>query len=481
MKFIFFDLAFLALFILFVVVFLYKRRQKLAREGPLFIYRTRFGLKLIEKVSRHKKFLKIFGMASIVFGYLLMLSAFILLFFSLALLYSSTQVPSAPPLAPVIPYFTSIFKIDFMPPFYFTYWIIIILLIAISHEFAHGIIARGAGLKIKSTGFGFLGPFIAAFVEPDEKAMEKKSIKTQLAILSAGSFANFILALVFVAILQLYFLAFYTFGGFIGYMHAIDKINISSIESITIENSGENLTLSFDAFSRLNLSELENKSIKIKVKNQNGKNQSGYQSYQLDSWLWQEQKKQDFLKKGFIFAYFDSPARNANLTGPILEIDGKPIKSSKDIEKILLSKKPNQTILIKTENKSYELILASHPSNSSRAFLGIAFFKQGSLIRALSFIYPRFNPSISSKPKFGNQHSIINFFKDLILWLIIIGLSVALFNMLPFSIFDGGKVCYLTALAIFKKKTTARKVYAVFGIIILLLLLLMFGVWLFKI
>jgi membrane-associated protease RseP (regulator of RpoE activity) len=48
-------------------------------------------------------------------------------------------------------------------------------------------------VKITSSGFAFLGPLLGAFVEPDEKSLQKKSNKAQLSVFSAGPFANIIL------------------------------------------------------------------------------------------------------------------------------------------------------------------------------------------------------------------------------------------------------------------------------------------------
>ncbi|MEM4318345.1 MAG: site-2 protease family protein [Candidatus Pacearchaeota archaeon] len=472
MKFILIDLILLTLFLLFIVIFLYKKREKLDREGIIYIYRTKWGLKLIEKVSKHKKILNFLSYFSIIFGYMAIMASFILLLLSLKMMYSAISVPSAPPIAPVVPYFTSIFKIDFMPPLYFTYWIIIILIIAISHEFAHGVFAMSSGIKIKSTGFGFLGPFIAAFVEPDEKTMQRKKIKNQLAILSAGSFANFIVTLLFVVILQLFFLAFYIPNGFIGYMMAIDQINLSSVKSIVIGNQ----SFSFSSLEELhdflipykNKAENETKNETIKIKTEN-------MTYFLDQQLLAQQEK--LIKNNVLIAYIDSPAYRENLTGPILEIDGKKIKNEKDIEAILLQKKPNESIEIKTENKTYTIILAQHPKNSSRGFLGISFFKQSAITKIFFFTYPKLNPYLEYKPK----NKAFDFVKDLLYWLVIIGISVALFNMLPFSFLDGGKTIYLTFLLIFKNKNAARKGYAFFSFIVILILIAMFVLWFIKV
>ena len=74
----------------------------------------------------------------------------------------------------------------------------ILAIVAIIHEFAHGIFMRKYKIHIKSTGFGFfpffLPVFLAAFVEQDEKSMNKASIFQQKAVLAAGTFAKACLA-----------------------------------------------------------------------------------------------------------------------------------------------------------------------------------------------------------------------------------------------------------------------------------------------
>ncbi|MBI2672819.1 site-2 protease family protein [Candidatus Woesearchaeota archaeon] len=96
-----------------------------------------------------------------------------------------------------------------LPTISFLHWIIAIFVLAIVHEFSHGVLARVNNIKVKSSGFAALGIvlplFPAAFVEPDEKQMSKKSVKAQLSVLAGGSFANFVTA--FLVILPiLYFM-----------------------------------------------------------------------------------------------------------------------------------------------------------------------------------------------------------------------------------------------------------------------------------
>src|SRR3989344_5044752 len=219
MSFYIYDITFLILFSLAVGIFLYKRKHNLKREGIMYLYRTQVGIKFINYVGvKYKKTLRFLSFLAVISGYLLMITMMYLLG-QLVYVYlfrpDVVQAIKIPPLIPLVPYLPDAFNISFLPPFYFTYWIIAIAVIAIFHEFAHGIIARRYGVEIKTTGFGFLGPFLAAFVEPDEKQMEQKTKFSQLAILASGTFANVVVTVITSLILLLFFIAAFTPSGII--------------------------------------------------------------------------------------------------------------------------------------------------------------------------------------------------------------------------------------------------------------------------
>ena len=90
----------------------------------------------------------------------------------------------------------------FFVPFF--YWMISLFVIAVVHEFSHGLIARANNLKVKSSGFAFVGliaPIIpAAFVEPDEKELRKRLHREQLNVFSSGPLSNVALGLIFFGI-----------------------------------------------------------------------------------------------------------------------------------------------------------------------------------------------------------------------------------------------------------------------------------------
>jgi membrane-associated protease RseP (regulator of RpoE activity) len=181
---------FVLLFYIVVALVIYKYRKKFQLEsGFILLYRTNFGIKFIERVTqKHKEFLKIVGHTAIGVGFVGMITICVMLIKGL---YNLVFIPSAPAtLSLVVPGV----KIPGSPIFIpFWYGIIALFIVVVVHEFGHGIIARANGLKIKNTGFGFMGPLPLAFVEPDEKEIVKKDSIVQQSIFAAGPFFNVIL------------------------------------------------------------------------------------------------------------------------------------------------------------------------------------------------------------------------------------------------------------------------------------------------
>src|SRR3989344_2716377 len=192
------DIIFAVIFYLLLFLFYLLKKDKFEVKGKiLFIYRTKFGIKLMDKIAKKLRFfltplsyLSIFvgfaGMAFILF--VLLKGTFDLLFIP------NTQ----PALAPVL---TGV-KVPGLPSLSFWHWIITIFIVALVHEFSHGVFARLFSLKVQSSGFLFLGPILGAFVEPDEKKLEKSPKRQQLAILSAGPFSNIALAFIILLIIN---------------------------------------------------------------------------------------------------------------------------------------------------------------------------------------------------------------------------------------------------------------------------------------
>jgi len=177
--------------------------------------------------NKFPRLLKFSGNIFIAIGFLGMTITLVYLFKST---YNLLFIPQAPPgLAPVLPGVA----IAGLPKLSFWHWLIAILIVATIHEFCHGIYSRLIKVKIKSTGFAFLGPILAAFVEPDEKQLNKKKTKEQLQVLVAGPMANILMAGIVLLLLV------YAFSPIASKMVDIKGIEIAGIDNnLPINNTG---------------------------------------------------------------------------------------------------------------------------------------------------------------------------------------------------------------------------------------------------
>ena len=470
-NFIVIDLVLLFLFTLFLGIFLYVNRKHLGKEGSLILYRAKWGVKLINYVGKkYKKTLEFLSYVSITIGYILMI-AILILIFQTVYLYLTTpiaKVIKAPPIIPLIPYFPQIFGLQsFFPPFYFTYFIIAIIIVATLHEFSHGIFARRYGIKIKSTGFAFLKYFPAifgAFVEQDDKQMNKKKKLEQMAVLSAGVFANIIVTLLLFLLLIGFFSFAFSPSGVSFDSYSYSAVGVSSIISV---NGHEITNASYEKV--------------LNSLNETGLNkiQTSDEKYVATKEFYSQQNETD----GKIILYDDAPAINANLGGVIQEINSVKITDVKKLETELMKYKPGDEINIKgiKDNGIVEdkIILIENPNNNEKAYLGIGFFEKnrnGVISKIYVFISGFKKENVFYEPKY----EISVFIYDLIWWIIIINLLVALFNMLPFGFLDGGRFFYLTIFGITKSKKIAEKSFSWITYFLFFLLIVLMIKWVFS-
>ncbi|MEM4331063.1 MAG: site-2 protease family protein [Candidatus Pacearchaeota archaeon] len=459
-KIILLDLILLVIFSLAIAIFLYKNRRSLKREGLLFLFKTQLGVSFIERFAKkNEKILRKMGYPIIFLSIILMIIIFSLFLFNA---YSYVRFPKevkeatngAVPVAPVIPYFPQIFGLDnYFPNFYFIYFIIVFSIVALFHEFSHGIFMKLYNVRIRSTGFLFLGPILGAFVEQDDKQFRKKKNYEQMVVLGAGVFSNFMLAIFFFFILVIFFYTFYNPSGYIISNYAyefIDGKNISYTENYSedflkvITKDNNSYFLPLKVYEKINFSESEN-----------------------------------------LLVFYDSPAFRNNLSGVIREIDGKKIRNFQDFREEILKKNPSQKINITIMNKdgeikTYEISLSTNPHNSSLGFLGIStpFVSPPKSLFKKAIYYLAFFKNPYTYYESIIDKKITEFFYYFIWWCALINLFVALFNMLPFSIFDGGRFSYLLFLSLFKKESYAKAAYKVISSLVVLSLILIIFSWL---
>jgi len=452
-----YDVGFLILFSLWVTWFLRSRKKDLGREGIIFMYRTQFGVDAIkyigkkyEKVLHGLKYL-IVGIGFVLMGAMVwMLGQTV----SIYLLHPEiTKLIKAPPIAPLIPYFPKLFGMEsFFPPFYFTYFIVALAIVAIVHEFSHGIFMKLFKIKIKSTGVVFLGPILGAFVEQDDKSFQKKPKFNQMVVLAAGVFANVVFALIFYGLYVGFFFSSFSGAGYIFNTYGVAAVPLTDIDGF--EEIG-NLTKVVTINGTFYLDE----GLAIQLTRNNGE---------------------------YIVAYSEAPAVLSGMKGAIIQADDVKITGQDKLREFLENKHPGERVIFMTEDvdgvKEYNIELGEHPNDASKAYLGVGHSEaapRGVIQRSLKWFMSFKDNSTLYKPTWDGE--FVYFIYHLFWWVMIINLLVALFNMMPLGMLDGGRFFMLAVWGITGKEKWGKFAYKAAGWLILLMFALMMFFWFIRI
>jgi len=436
----------------------------------MILYRAQWGVKLINYLGKkYKRTLKALSYVSIVVGYLLMAGVIYLIYGIVKIYFFAPEIVRAikiPPLLPLVPYLPQVFKLSFLPPFYFTYWIVILAVIAIPHELFHGIFMRRFNIKIKTTGFAFFPYFFpifpAAFVEQDEKSMSKAGRFEQMAAVSAGTFANVLTAILFFGILWAFFSLAFSPSGVIFDSYATSQIAVAGITSIN------GIDLQTGNYSQL---------VSLANETNFSKVNYGNQTYLVTKEILKGQENND----GEIFAYNDAPAIRDRMESTITEINSVSVRSLEELSSEISKYSPGETITVTTKTDAgfvtRNITLEEHPDRKGTAWLGIGFLSSGR-----SGIMGKIVDKLSSFKKSNVYYQpkldgLGIFIYNLLWWTILISISVAFINMLPVGIFDGGRFFYLTILSLTKKEKTAERAFKISTQFFLLILLLLMVFW----
>ncbi len=201
-------LVFLAL----IAIFFYYDRKNVERQSVLLLRKTKKGKAFLTNLGqRFPRLWWVYGTLAVVIGFYV--SAYIF-YWLLFMTMTSLTSEAAPGLALVLPSPTT--ETVAVPgvigvPFWF--WIITIFLLILVHEGSHGIMAARERVRIKTLGWGLLIAIPLAFVEPDEKQLQKEKPMKQLRVFAAGSFGNFVLAVISANILVFSITAFFIPSG----------------------------------------------------------------------------------------------------------------------------------------------------------------------------------------------------------------------------------------------------------------------------
>ncbi len=505
-----------AAFVITLAVIVWRDRKKFTRQTIVLLRRTKWGRKFLVRVGQGWSGWLWVGNVAIVLGFAASIwVVWQFLYITIRNLTAEQAIPAAGFILP------SPFATPAAGPGYFAipfwHWIVAIALLALAHEGLHGIMAAREKVDIKSLGWGILLVIPLAFVEPDEKQLAKRSIRSQLRVLAAGSFANFCLA--GLALLSL--LAF-TFGLFVPSGVAFQgwpAVRVSSDDVLMIDN--------------ISLSEFDLSSL----------NESGLVELRTASTTYVATRKMLMaqLNRSEWTVFEDWPAVRANLTGTIIQIENRTITSTADLEMVLEEFGPNQTISVVTsngtENKTFIITTAAEPLPDFSPDWGtrlllvfeqivpgmiefsqmvskgweslwaqyredwrsinneIAFWKwvgqdypilnkkaqqKISQLEAKLSTHPRagfigiagVHTILSVKSELAAWSEVITFIQGLLFWIFLINFGVGAFNLLPIRALDGGRMWELILRKTFPKH--AKQMMGMISSLVIFLILLNF-------
>jgi len=184
-----------------IILFLYFRyKNRFQTQGILLLYRTKLGLRLMDTIAlKFPRFVTFLAYAGVFVGF----TGMVFILYTLVIeTWKLIFVPgTAPALAPLLPGV----QIAGAPTLSFWHWILAIFVVAVIHEFSHGVVARLFHVPIKSSGVAFFGPILGAFVEPEETELEKISIWKQISVFAAGPFSNMLSGALVLLVITLIF------------------------------------------------------------------------------------------------------------------------------------------------------------------------------------------------------------------------------------------------------------------------------------
>ena len=336
---------------------------------PLAIFfRTTRGLDLLDSLARPKLFWRLVASAGIP---LVVLSMAYFLMLVLVMTFYMIQEPPEPSSYNAPRNILLIPGLNQYIPFVWG-WIALFVTLLV-HEFAHGILSRVEGVRVKSMGIvTVLFAPIAAFVEPDDEELfggkDKPPLvgkRARIRILSAGVISNFIVAAAAMALF---------FGPVIGAISPVDRLIVVNVdENSTAEQDGYEMGMVLMQSKGKDVSSLEQFYHDLAGASEQGKLSLLFEDRERTLPLTGQPERGILV--GSIFK--DSAAYAAGLPAMsvITEIDGQKAIDLGGFRELMNSTHPGQMVNITTaEGRTYAVNLTARDAASKEqgGFIGIA-------------------------------------------------------------------------------------------------------------
>ena len=188
-------LALLILLVIYIAIFAYIRshpeleKKGLVTMGPIIMLRTPWGLRLMDRLAKHRSIWRVMGKVSMAVSFALMAIISIILIIDIIYLPQAMQSEGLG-----IEYALAIPGLNPMLPL--VYGIIGLVVAMVIHELSHGIQSRANDVGVEHSGIQYCVVPLGAFVELSTEDIEKAPRRARLDIFAAGITTNFLAAVV---------------------------------------------------------------------------------------------------------------------------------------------------------------------------------------------------------------------------------------------------------------------------------------------
>ncbi|MDY6779482.1 MAG: site-2 protease family protein, partial [Halobacteria archaeon] len=188
--------------------------------GPLFLIRTYRGRKFLERLSRRRRFWRIYGNLGIAVAVTVMALVFVFLLYVGFVSVVSPPQPSSltqPQNLVVVP------GVNEFLPLSVAFEIVMGLAIGIIvHEGGHGVMCKANDIGVSSMGLvSFAVLPVGAFVEPDEDEVEEADSGSRTRMFAAGVMNNFVITIAAFVLIALLLFS----------VQPIDGVGVKSVEN----------------------------------------------------------------------------------------------------------------------------------------------------------------------------------------------------------------------------------------------------------